>query len=432
MIAGTGYRNLRQCRPPVADPASRRRYIPALAALLVFSYFATLYLTNQRALAANIMFHLGIDAWPFPFLDADGVVSAARCLREGVDVIADNPCDPLRRPYNYSPLWLVLAILPVTPAWLLPVGLIMAFTCIAGLLLLPAGRTAGATAIITLGAISPPMIFAIERANTDIAVFVLAAAAALLASWSPAWRMAGYSAALLAGLLKYYPITMMVMATRERPVRFLAVAGASLIIVGVFWAMVGEDIVRTWQLIPDGGWFNNMMGSRTLPSGMLAEYKWPIGRADRLLRELTIAAVVGGIGVSFIPSIRAGLDRLTEAERMSLLVGSALIITCFFGARNVGYRVMHLVLALPALTALWRLRASWLFSVTTFTVLLLLWSQAWRAYWIRLLFPGRPTFVGIWFAREILWWWTITVLIGIVVAIVVRSEMGRRVFRVRS
>ena len=165
---------------------------------------------------------------------------------------------------------------------------------------------------------------------------------------------------------------------------------------------------------------------------MVAEDQWPTGRADRLLRELTIAAIVGGIGVSFIPSIRAGLARLTEAERMSLLVGSALIITCFFGARNVGYRVMHLVLTLPALTALWRLRASWLFTVTTFTVLLLIWSQAWRAYWTRLMFPGRPTFVGVWFVRETLWWWTITVLIGIVVAIIVRSEMGRRVFRIRS
>jgi hypothetical protein len=393
--------------------------------------FATFYLTDRRLAATNIMNALGIDPWAFPFLDADGVVSAARCLREGVDVIADNPCDPLRRPYNYSPLWLVLAILPVTPAWLLPVGLIMAFTCIASLLLLPAGRTAGATAIITIGAISPPMIFAIERANTDIAVFVLAAAAALLVSWSPAWRLAGYSAALLAGLLKYYPITMMVMATRERPLRFLTVTASSIAIVGILWATMGDDILRTWQLIPDGGWFNNMMGSRTLPSGMVAEYKWPVGRADRLLRELTMAAVAGGIGLSFIPSIRAGLDRLTEAERMSLLLGSVLIITCFFGARNVGYRVMHLVLTLPALTALWRLRASWLFTVTTFTVLLLLWSQAWRAYWMRMLFPGRPAFVTVWFVREILWWWTITVLIGIVMAILVRSEMGRRVFKGR-
>ena len=412
---------------------TRRRYIPALAALVVFLFFATLYLTDQRTAAANIMFSLGIDAWRFPFLDADGVVSAARCAREGHDVIYDNPCDPLRRPYNYSPLWLVLAILPVTPAWLLPVGLVMAFTCIATLLLLPAGRTASATAIITIGAISPPMIFAIERANTDIVVFVLAATAALLASSSPAWPLAGYSAALLAGLLKYYPITMMLMATRERPLRFLAIAATSIAIVGIFWVTVGDDVLRTWQLIPDGGWFNNMMGSRTLPAGLVAEYKWPLDRADRLLGELTIAAIVGGIGMSFIPSIRAGLDRLTEAERMSLLAGSVLIVTCFFGARNVGYRVMHLVLTLPALTALWRLRASWLFSVTTFTVLLLLWSQAWRAYWMRQLIPGRPAFVTVWFVREIMWWWTITVLIGIVVAIVARSEMGasiRRALRV--
>jgi hypothetical protein len=400
-----------------------RRYIPALAALVVFLFFATLYLTGQRPLSDAILFNLGIDAWPFPFLDADGVVSAARCRREGLDVIADNPCDPLRRPYNYSPLWLVLAILPVTPAWLLPVGLIMAFACMAALLLLPAGRTPGATVIITLAAISPPMIFAIERANIDIVVFVLALVAATLASRTPALRLIGYGAALLAGLLKYFPITMMVMATRERPIRFLAVFLASVGVVGAFWAIAGDDILRTWQLIPDSGWTNNMMGSRTLPGGLAHEYAWPPGRAETLHVILIAASALGGVALAFLPSIAAGIDRLTEAERMALLAGAALIITCFFGARNVGYRFMFLLLTLPALTALWRLRAGWLFSVTTFTVLLLVWSQAWRALWMRKLIPGRPAFITIWVIRETLWWWTITILIGIVVAMIARSEL---------
>lgn len=401
---------------------TRRRYIPALAAAAVFLFFATLYLTDRRAVATGIMNALGIDPWAFPFLDADGFVSAARCLREGVDVIADNPCDPLRRPFNYSPLWLTMAVLPVTPQWLLPVGLVMAVACIASFLLLPAGRTPAATAIITLGAISPPVIFVIERANTDIAVFVLAVAAAAMGSWSPAWRLAGYGAALLAGLLKYYPITMMAMATRERPLRFFIVFVASVAVVGAFWLTVGDDIRRTWQLIPDGGWTNNMMGSRTLPGGLAYEYHWPDGRAETLHLTLIVAAVLAGVGLAWVPAMPAALDRLTEAERLALLAGALLIITCFFGARNVGYRLMFLLLTLPALTALWRLRAHWLFSVTTFTVLLLIWSQAWRAYWMRQLFPGRPAFITVWVIRETLWWWTITVLIGIVVALIARSD----------
>jgi hypothetical protein len=346
-----------------------------------------------------------------------------------VDVIDDNPCDPLRRPFNYSPLWLVLAIFPVTPAWLLPVGLVMAVLCIASLLLLPVGRTAAATTLITIGALSPPMIFAIERANTDIVVFVLAVAATALASGPPMSRLAGYAAALLAGLLKYYPITLMVLAARERTGRFMAVSAVSVGIVALFWALAGDDVRRTWQLIPEGGWFNNMMGSRTLPGGLAAEYKWPTGRAETLHVELTMAAVLGGLGLACLPLLGTGLDRLTDRERLALVAGALLIITCFFGARNVGYRAMHLVLTLPALTALWRLRANWLFSVTTFTVLLLLWSQAWTAMWMRRIFPGRPAFITMWFVREALWWWTITVLIAIVLAFVARSEAVRGVLR---
>jgi hypothetical protein len=273
------------------------------------------------------------------------------------------------------------------------------------------------------------MIFVVERGNTDIPVFVLAVVAAALASRTPLLRLAGYAAALLAGLLKYYPITLMVMATRERPVRFLAVFVASLGVAGIFWATMGDDVLRTWQLIPDGGWTNDMMGSRTLPGGLAAEYHWPDGWAEMLYTALVAVAVTGGIATALRPSVGAALERLTEAERMCLLAGAALIITCFFGARNAGYRAMLLLLTLPALTALWRIRAGWLFTVTTFTVLALLWSQAWRAYWMRLLFPGRPAFMTVWFVREVLWWWTIAVFIGIVLALVAHSEMGRRALR---
>ena len=42
---------------------------------------------------------------------------------------------------------------------------------------------------------------------------------------------------------------------------------------------------------------------------------------------------------------------------MALLAGGLLMLSCFFTAQNIGYRAMHLVLTLPALTALVRMRA---------------------------------------------------------------------------
>jgi hypothetical protein len=50
---------------------------------------------------------------------------------------------------------LLLGKLPVTQAWLVPAGLMLAASLIASLVLLPPGRTAAATTIVVLGALSP-------------------------------------------------------------------------------------------------------------------------------------------------------------------------------------------------------------------------------------------------------------------------------------
>ena len=63
-------------------------------------------------------------------------------------------------------------------------------------------------------------------------------------------------------------MTLMVMATRERPARFFAIAAASLALVALFFAMMGHELSRALKLIPVGGWFGDMFGSTTLPGGL--------------------------------------------------------------------------------------------------------------------------------------------------------------------
>jgi hypothetical protein len=241
----------------------------------------------------------------------------------------------------------------------------------------------------------------------------------------------GYGAALLAGLLKYYPMTLMALTTRERPGRFFAVVAATLAVVALFLVTMGDDLARALHLIPTGGWFGDMFGSSTLGGGLVKEFGWPSRLAITLRVGLSITALGAGIAIARRPAVTAALGRLTDAEGTALLAGGLLILGCFFTAQNIGYRVIYLVLTLPALTALWRLRAGRLWSVTTLTVLALLWSQGWRNV-IALLIEGRHAFIAGWLVREALWWWTIAMLIALVYGLLARSEIGARLLRSRA
>ena len=407
--------------------------LPAAVAAVVFGGLLTLYTTGRVHAFEETLRWFGVDPFRFPFVDVETVLSAVRCLRAGVDVLAGNPCDPLRRVFDYSPLWLVLAKFPVTEAWTNPAGLLLGVAYLASLLLLPAGRSLAAAILIAVGGVSSAVVFAIERGNNDLVLFALATGAATLSCRAPGLRLVGYALAMLAGLLKYYPLTLMSLAARERPARFAAVTVASLVIVAVFLLTMGHDLVRALKLIPIGGWFGDMFGSSTLPGGLSREYGLSPGVTSALRVSLSVIALGAGLVIALRPSLTAAFERLTDLERATLLAGGLLILSCFFTAQNIGYRALHLVLTLPALTAMSTipLRSGWLWRVTTGTVLALLWAQGWRN-WFLSQDEGRPVFIGGWLLREALWWWTITMMIALVAGLLVRSEIGRRIIRLRN
>ena len=403
-----------------------RRILPALVAFSLFAAMAVLYATGNRSISDPILRAIGVGPFDFPFLDTETVMSAVRCLKDGVDVFETNPCDPLRRVFDYSPLWLLLAKLPVTAAWTAPMGILIDLAFIASLLLLPVGRNAAATLVIVLGVLSPAAVFAVERGNNDLVLFALAAVAAALAVKPPALRIVGYAAALLAGLLKYYPMTLLALATRERPARFFAIAAGAAAVVALFLVTMGHDLMRALHLIPVGSWYGDMFGWSSFAGGFTRLMGWPEQSAIWLQSGLTAVAVATGVYLSVRPWFVAALDRLTDAERMSLLAGCLLILSCYFTAQNIGYRVTHLLLTLPALTALWQIRAGRLWTVALILAVALMWTQSWR-YW--LFAPGRPGTITGWAIREALWWPMTGILIAIATSLLTRSEMGRRARR---
>jgi hypothetical protein len=366
----------------------------------------------------------GVRPFRFAFVDLDTILSALRCLRLGVDVFSSNPCDALGRVFDYSPLWLAGAVFPVTTDWIVPVGFAVDAAFVCSLILLPPGRGGWQTCAVVSCVLSTPVAFAMERANNDLIIFVLAAGAAALAERSLRLRLVGYACALLAGLLKYYPMLVLALICRERMRVFVPVAIACLVLLLGFVAVEFEDLHRALPLIPVGRYFGDMFGAGTLP------FVGRLGLLGLVVTALGVAARIGKLA-------EADLARLTERERLFLLTGALLILACFFSAQNIGYRALHLLLAAPGLTALATVAQRRMpYRISVAVLLVLLWSECWRhglaaavqqrAPWEELApAAGDAALLLGWLVREACWWWTVTLLAGLSFGMLLGSPVGR-------
>ncbi|MBV8916114.1 MAG: hypothetical protein JOZ05_24140 [Acetobacteraceae bacterium] len=392
-------------------------------------FFAMLYQVLDRGRLVELMSLWGFRPWEYPFLDTETVMSALRCLRQGVDVFVANPCDPLERVYDYSPLWRVLAVFPVTQAWLAPVGVCVDIAFISSLLLLPAARDRVATSVIIAGLVSTSVVFAVERGNNDLIIFALVSCAAALAGASRVPRLIGYGLIFLAGLLKYYPMLLMVTVARERPKTFLSIAAASVFILAVLLAIGGHDLARALALIPIGPYFGDLYGAKNLPAGIADLSGSPEALVPYGQLVLSVLAFAAGVILGCRDKVRRDLAVLSAPEQAFLLAGALLIVGSFFTAQNIGYRAVHLILALSGLTALWRAESGRRFyGIAAFAVLFLLWSEGFRTWLGFALDVSAGSGSGwkirrlFWLGRELLWWGLVILLIEIATSMLLRSD----------
>ena len=192
----------------------RRFGVPALATVS-FLAFALVHAIDRPVYFA-VLRSIHVHPFPRPFLDARFVTAQVECWSRGVDVYVRNPCDPLGRTLDYSPLWLRLPFLARSDGATPVFGLAIDLAFLAALFGLP-WRLAGAfDAVVAVGAVmSWATIFAIERGNTDLLMFAAAVLFAHLSTRSAPARIAGYALILCVGLLKFSPLSLLALLVRE-------------------------------------------------------------------------------------------------------------------------------------------------------------------------------------------------------------------------
>ena len=171
---------------------------------------------------------------PGPFMDLVALTSTAECLMAEGWTLESPSCDPYDRKFNYPSLWVyVFAILRLDSADTFWLGLVfLGILCVVVLALTIAMHTSGARTmdylLFSLAALSPAVLFAVERGNVDIVILalVLLAALAQIRQFS---GMAGFLVGLTS-LLKLFPIgsSGLLLVGRGRGVRGWASLAATL------------------------------------------------------------------------------------------------------------------------------------------------------------------------------------------------------------
>ena len=405
--------------------------LAAMIALALLYHFEAQYYFR-------ILLFIGIEPSRYPFIDFSFLTSV-ECWQRGVDIYVSNPCDVLGRPYNYPPLWLRFAFLP-GKEWSNLFGLCLAISFFLALALLPPPRTGKELTPRLVATLSPVTAYAVERANPDLLMFVIATAAGVLLLGPLRRRVAAYALIVIAGLLKIYPLVLLVLTLRERPRVFLwvnAIATSVVVATGVYFY---AELVKMVRNLPESWTFSDSFGARLIPDLIAERVDWAVHPGlvvVGLVKLATFATLFLAMAGWFFRIVRwsefrIALARLPEPEKIFLVIGAVLIGGCFFAGSSIGYRGIHLLFTLPGLLAMARIkddmrvrRAAELGCVL---VVALTWVGffTWQAGSAEALFPQMLTsWIGnvsgvrlmhfLWFLSEIAWWQIVTLFVAIVI-----------------
>ena len=282
------------------------RVVIPFGSLALFAGFAALWVCGLKGAYFDILGFLGVDPFRFPFVDTHALLSAAECHHAGIDVYQQNPCDALHRPHAFTPLWLSLIppVLGTGDTWWVGLALDLAF-----ILSLAALFDAGSRRELIVAALvvwSPTTLYAVERANNDLVIFLLILAGSLLGVASRRSRLVSYLFLLLAGLLKYYPLALLISLGRERwRTVWLPAIGAAVGLL-LFVAYCNTEIVKALANVPAGSYLDEGFRAFSLPS---LSRVWPWRYSTRIatasmIRETESRSALSSFSISWKRSKR--------------------------------------------------------------------------------------------------------------------------------
>ncbi len=400
---------------------------------------ATLAYCDAPAAYFGVLTRLMLNPWKTPFIDAQQIPAVIDCWKHGVNVYVTAPCDPLGRLMDYSPVFLWARFIP---AWSIWMGLALDAAFFLSLALLPRPPGPVGALVTGLATFSSMTVFALERGNMDVVMFLLIAVGGWCWTRSPIARLLGYWLFACAGFLKFYPLVLFLLFIRERIAAFIALSLAGLFLLAGFAAAYHAILVQALLNLPQFSNFTDAFGASQLPDGLptALPYIWPalagyVPAAFAVFGSLTIGAVALAFWLAAGQRFRANFNGLPADQRSFLIIGAALLCGCFFAGHSDSYRGIFFLFVLPGLLALAKARGGQIFGVTAGAVLFVMWGLTTQLLIAKLTgglaYPisKSVTIYLYWMIRELAWWWIISVLLGFLFCFIADSAVWRMLAR---
>jgi hypothetical protein len=324
----------------------------------LFGALAWLFASGNQPLYVAILTDLGFPPFGFPFLDLQALLAAADCHRLGIDVYLSDPCDVQGRPHVYSPLWLDLTLGVLNRDSVNQIGIMLDLLFIASLPLIMRPRSAGEFLVFIAAALSTTVIYALERANNDIVIFLLMVCAGALLAGPMRQRIAAYLIFLFSGLLKFYPLALLALVVRETWRRACAVVAVSAVAALGLWWVHGHELAVVLGHLPQVSYYADSISARNLPLGLAERLPYMTFMSKQGLAILILVILVAYSGLLVLRTFRI-LEKHCDAleiwgrETTCFLIGAILLTGCFFTGQNVSYRGIFLLLVMPGLLRAW-------------------------------------------------------------------------------
>lgn len=276
------------------------------------------------------------------FADLLCVTSGAESFAHGLDPFYCNPFDPEGRCLNYPRIWQWLGAFGVQSAHTMPLSL-----CLIALYLVTVVFTVPIISFpqalwVFVCLISPASLFAVERGNADMLIFVILALALACVRWWPVSLLLIY----LAFVLKLFPFAAAGLFFRYHPRRALFCLITITCAALAYLFIIRNDLPLISAATPRGA--SQSYGMHVFWT-QVSNFNASLGLCTKILAYLSICVVTSAAVI--MPLLITSPVSSVGSELDAFRIGAGVFCGTFLLGNNWDYRLIFLLFVVPQIVS---------------------------------------------------------------------------------